>query len=157
QARGEAAAVLGRAAPPTFPPVRGTAGPPLPAAGGQANPRGERVLADEAGQPLRLGPAALTGAGVTGAAAQTDPEGLGTWYVTVDFRGSGGRAWAQVTGKAACAPAGDPARRVAIVLDKEIISSPQVDPQVACNVGIAGGAPPTPPPLTPPPSPPPPP
>src|SRR5262249_29096405 len=136
----QAAAVLGRTAQLTFHPVLGTARPPLPAAGGQANPRGERVLADEAGQPLRLGPAALTGAGGEGAAAQTDPEGLGTWYVTVDFRGSGGRAWAQVTGKAACAPAGDPARRVAIVLDKEIISSPQVDPQVACNVGIAGGA-----------------
>ena len=136
----QAAAVLGRTAQLTFHPVLGTARPPLPAAGGQANSRGERVLADEAGQPLRLGPAALTGAGVTGAAAQTDPEGLGTWYVTVDFRGSGGRAWAQVTGKAACAPAGDPARRVAIVLDKEIISSPQVDPQVACNVGIAGGS-----------------
>ncbi len=58
----------------------------------------------------------------------------------MDFRGSGQRAWAQLTGKAACAPAGDPARRVAIVLDNEIISSPQVDPQVACNVGIAGGS-----------------
>src|SRR5262249_58981304 len=124
QARGEAAAVLGRAAPPTFPPVRGTAGPPLPAAGGQANPRGERVLADEAGQPLRLGPAALTGAGVTGAAAQTDPEGLGTWYVTVDFRGSGGRAWARGAGKAACAPARDPAPRGAIRVGTGRSSSP---------------------------------
>ena len=59
----QAAAVLGRTAQLTFHPVLGTARPPLPAAGGQANPRGERVLADEAGQPLRLGPAALTGAG----------------------------------------------------------------------------------------------
>src|SRR5215813_368425 len=136
----QAAAVLGRTAQLTFHPVLGTARSPLPAAGDQANPRGELVLADEAGQPLRLGPAGLTGAGVKGAAAQTDPEGLGTWYVTIDFRSSGGQAWAQLTGNAACAPAGDPTRRVAIVLDREIISSPQVDPQVACNVGIAGGS-----------------
>jgi SecD/SecF fusion protein len=98
------------------------------------------VLADEGGQPLRLGPAGLTGEGVEGADAQTDPQGVGGWFVTMDFRGSGGRAWAQLTGKAACAPAGDPARRVAIVLDNEIISSPQVDPQVACDVGIVGGS-----------------
>jgi SecD/SecF fusion protein len=106
----------------------------------QANPRGELVLADEGGQPLRLGPAGVTGEGVAGADAQIDPQAAGGWFVTVDFRGSGERAWAHVTGKAACAPAGDPARRVAIVLDNEIISSPQVDPQVACNVGIAGGS-----------------
>jgi len=134
----QAAAVLGRTAQLTFHPVLGTARPLLPAAGGQANPRGELMLADEGGQPLRLGPAGLTGEGVAGADAQTDPEGLGGWFVTIDFRGSGGRAWAQLTGKAACAPAGDPARRVAIVLDNEIISSPQVDPQVACDVGIVG-------------------
>jgi len=136
----QAAAVLGRTAQLTFHPVLGTARPLLPAAGGQANPRGELMLADEGGQPLRLGPAGLTGEGVAGADAQTDPEGLGGWFVTIDFRGSGGRAWAQLTGKAACAPAGDPARRVAIVLDNEIISSPQVDPQVACDVGIVGGS-----------------
>lgn len=136
----KAAAVLGRTAQLTFHPVLGTARTLSPTAGGQANPRGELVLADEGGQPLRLGPAGLTGEGVKGAAPQTDPEGLGGWFVTVDFRGSGGPAWAQLTGRAACAPAGDPTRRVAIVLDKEIISSPQVDPQVACNVGITGGS-----------------
>jgi SecD/SecF fusion protein len=114
--------------------------PPTASAESTIDPRGERVLADEGGQPLRLGPAALTGAGVEGADAQTDPQGVGGWFVTIDFRGSGERAWAQLTGKAACSPPGDPARRVAIVLDNEIISSPQVDPQVACDVGIAGGS-----------------
>ncbi len=34
---------------------------------------------------------------------------------------------------------GDPARRVAIVLDDAVISSPQVDPSIACGAGIAGG------------------
>src|SRR5581483_6478088 len=37
------------------------------------------------------------------------------------------------------APAGDPTRRVAIVLDGKVISSPQVSPEVACNDGIGGG------------------
>jgi SecD/SecF fusion protein len=98
------------------------------------------VLADEGGQPLRLGRAGLTGEGVQGAEAQIDPQSAGSWFVAMDFRGSGQRAWEQLTGKAACAPGGDPGRRVAIVLDSEIISSPQVDPQVACNVGITGGS-----------------
>jgi SecD/SecF fusion protein len=106
----------------------------------QANPRGKLVLADEEGQPLRLGQAGLTGEGVQGAEAQIDPQSAGRWFVAMDFRGSGQRAWEQLTGKAACATAGDPGRRVAIVLDNEIISSPQVDPQVACSVGITGGS-----------------
>lgn len=37
-------------------------------------------------------------------------------------------------------PAGDPARRVAIVLDDKIISSPQIDPSVRCETGISGGS-----------------
>ncbi|MGH9267517.1 MAG: protein translocase subunit SecD, partial [Acidimicrobiales bacterium] len=45
----------------------------------------------------------------------------------------------ELTGTAACAPAGDPTRRVAIVLDRDVISSPQVSPQIACGVGITGG------------------
>ncbi|NYV78496.1 protein translocase subunit SecF, partial [Streptomyces sp. UH6] len=48
--------------------------------------------------------------------------------------------WARLTGEAACAAPGDPARRVAIVLDDRVISSPQVDPSVACGDGIPGGA-----------------
>lgn len=143
-----AAAVLGRTAQLTFHPVLGFSA--APGARASASPPDnppsqdshgkELVLADEGGQPLRLGPAGLTGEGVAGAAAQTGAEGAGAWFVSVDFRGAGERAWAKLTGKAACAPAGDPTRRVAIVLDKEIISSPQVDPQVACGVGIAGGS-----------------
>jgi SecD/SecF fusion protein len=58
--------------------------------------------------------------------------------VAIDFRGAGGGQWAELTGKAACEPPGDPKRRVAIVLDREIISSPQVDPSVACGMGISG-------------------
>ncbi|NLT56551.1 MAG: protein translocase subunit SecD [Actinomycetales bacterium] len=100
----------------------------------------ERVIEDETGQPIRIGPSALTGEVVDDAAAQTDPQqGLG-WFVTVDFRGSGSNAWKKLTAEAACSPDGDPRRRVAIVLDEQVISSPQVHTSVACNVGITGGS-----------------
>jgi SecD/SecF fusion protein len=158
-----AAELLGRTAQLTFHPVLGAEPPardrdragsaaPQPAPAGQdaapaptpgqpqADPRREAVLADESGQRLRLGPAALTGDGVSGADARSDPQQGLSWFVTIDFRGEGGQAWAQVTGEAACRPLGDPQRRVAIVLDSEIISSPQVDPAVRCGSGIAGGS-----------------
>ncbi|PNG19945.1 protein translocase subunit SecD [Streptomyces cahuitamycinicus] len=129
----EAADVLGRTAQLTFHPVLGAAEP------GQAPPERpkERTLPDESGQRLRLGPSALTGADVEGAEARIDQQGVGGWFVSVDFKDAGG--WADLTGAAACAPAGDPTRRVAIVLDDKVISSPQVDPSVACRTGITGG------------------
>ncbi|KAB8193051.1 protein translocase subunit SecD [Nonomuraea phyllanthi] len=96
------------------------------------------VLADESGQRLRLGPAMVSGDGVTDAAAGSDPQMGPGWFVTVDFRD--GAAWQELTGSAACQSPGDPRRRVAIVLDNEIISSPQVDPSVPCRTGIPGGS-----------------
>jgi SecD/SecF fusion protein len=145
----EAAEVIGRTAQLTFHPVleqvlpQPSASPtpsPAPSAEPSGSAEGERVLPDESGQDIRVGPAALTGEGVEGARAETDPQGLGGWFVSIDFRGSGGQAWQDITGKAACAPFGDPTRRVAIVLDDEVISSPQVDESVACDVGIPGGS-----------------
>ena len=98
------------------------------------------MLPDEERPAVRLGRSALTGEGVDGAQAELDPQGLGGWSVSVDFKGDGGRAWAELTGAAACAAPGDPTRRVAIVLDGQVISSPQVDPSVPCDVGITGGS-----------------
>ncbi|RZS43527.1 protein translocase subunit secF /protein translocase subunit secD [Herbihabitans rhizosphaerae] len=98
-----------------------------------------RELPDESGRPLRLGPAALSGEGVDKASANGNPQGAGS-LVNVEFTGDAGRGWQQLTGQAACAPPGDPARRVAIVLDDKVISSPQVDQKVACQVGITGGS-----------------
>lgn len=135
----EAAAVLGRTAQLTFHRVLGTSDTgetprPLP-----KRPR-ERVLHDETGQLLRLRTAALTGQEVKGAAARFDPQSGTGWHVTVDFDEPGRDQWARLTGEAACHPAGDPARRIAIVLDDKIISSPQVDPSVSCQAGIVGGS-----------------
>jgi SecD/SecF fusion protein len=140
----EANAVIGRTAQLTFHPVLGAPAAVRPGTGPVApspttEPAGGAQLPDESGQPLQLGPAVLTGDDVDGAEAITDPQ-IGRWQVTVDFRGSGQDKWADLTAEAACAPPGDPQRRVAIVLDEEVISSPQVDPTVACNTGIPGGS-----------------
>lgn len=131
----QAADVIGRTAQLTAHPVLGIE--PDPKAKAKA---GQIILPDEEGQPLRLGPAALTGQGVKSAQASIDQQNLGGWFVSIDFQGNGGTAWKDVTAKAACSPAGDPRRRVAIVLDNKVISSPHVNNDVACGVGIAGGS-----------------
>jgi SecD/SecF fusion protein len=137
-----AARAIGQQAQLSFHAVEGVASPQqLPQQGGRQpqgdlDPGPDFVLPDESGQPLRLAPAALTGEGVSGASPVLE---TGAWNVSVEFNGTGEDAWTNLTAKAACAPAGAPQRRVAIVLDQRIISSPQVDPTVACNVGIVGG------------------
>ncbi|WP_197022247.1 protein translocase subunit SecD [Candidatus Blastococcus massiliensis] len=136
----EAVEVIGRTAQLTFHEVLGFAEPDSPESDPEtAAPDEELVLPDEDGAPLRLSPPALTGEGVDDAGAGSDlASGIG-WFVTVDFTGSGRTAWEQLTGQAACAPLNDPTRRVAIVLDGEVISSPAVNPDVPCGVGITGG------------------
>ena len=120
----EAVAVIGKTAQLTFHPI-------VPAESA------ERTLPDETGAALPLGPPSLTGNDVSTARAGIAGEFSVVWQVEVDFRND--RAWAELTGTAACAPAGDPARRIAIVLDDRVVSSPQVSPGIACNQGITGG------------------
>ena len=127
----EAAKVIGKTAQLTFHAVR----PHVPG-GDEATPS---TQVDETGQPLRIASASLTGDDVKGADAITEPQ-LGRWQVSVDFRGAGQAKWAELTGRAACSPPGDPQRRIAIVLDGKVISSPQVETDVACDTGIAGGS-----------------
>ncbi|MFC8085815.1 protein translocase subunit SecD [Streptomyces sp. NPDC057340] len=140
----KAADVLGRTAQLSVHSVLGPAENAGDGAGGKdekaSGADGERVLPDESGQSLRLKDATLTGQDVKGADARFDQQGGAGWHVTVDFKDEGSDRWARVTGEAACHPAGDPQRRVAIVLDNKIISSPQVDPSVSCGAGITGGS-----------------
>ncbi|OIJ88501.1 protein translocase subunit SecD [Streptomyces colonosanans] len=136
----KAADVLGRTAQLTFHQVLGAADSADDTGRPEPKRPGERVLADESGQRLRLQDAALTGKDVKGADAQFDQQGGAGWHVALDFKGAGRDGWARLTGEAACHPAGDPTRRVAIVLDDTVISSPQVDPSVACRSGISGGS-----------------
>jgi SecD/SecF fusion protein len=121
---GDAIAVIGRTAQLTFHPVVGTGGD-------------GRSLPDEHGQPITLGPAALDGRLISKAQASIGQ--FGEWGINVDFRGDGPKAWRDLTAKAACATPGDPARRVAIVLDDKVISSPQVVPEIGCGVGMPDG------------------
>ncbi|MFB8245739.1 protein translocase subunit SecD [Streptomyces sp. NPDC055952] len=136
----KAADVLGRTAQLSVHPVTGLGDSGTDGSAPRPKQPRERVLPDESGRPLRLGPAALTGRDVQGADARFDQQSGAGWHVTVDFDASGRDRWGRLTGTAACHPAGHPERRVAIVLDEKVISSPQVDPSVACEAGITGGA-----------------
>jgi SecD/SecF fusion protein len=133
----EAARTIGRTAQLTFHPVVAAA------EAGTATttaPDGSRVIADESGALLRLGPPAITGDLVSSAEVGSDPQRGSAWYVSLGFGGAGADRWQKLTADAACSAVGDPSRRVAIVLDGAVISSPQVDPSIACGTGIPGGA-----------------
>ncbi|MGW8884967.1 protein translocase subunit SecD [Streptomyces sp. NPDC055749] len=130
----KAADVLGRTAQLTFHAVQG-AGTPA-----KEGDKGTVSLPDEQGRLLALGPAQLSGAGVKDATAVFDAQQGAGWTVDLDFHKDAARHWTGLTGQAACHPVQDDRRRVAIVLDQQVISSPQVDPSVGCDVGIPSGS-----------------
>ncbi len=90
---------------------------------------------------VRLGPAVMSGSDVSGASAQL-PSGTAAlaWQVSLDLSSDGAKKFQDITGKLACNPAGDPKRRLAIVLDRVVESSPQAGEDVQCNQGISGGS-----------------
>ncbi|MER7913813.1 protein translocase subunit SecD [Streptomyces sp. NPDC096068] len=134
----KAAETIGRTAQLTFHAVTGgTEGPAGPAAAD-----GTRVLADPdaPGRFLTLAAPALTGDGVESAEAVLDATSGRGWTVDLSFRDRAAGDWARITGAAACASPGDPARRVAIVLDDRIVSAPAMQTGVPCGAGIGGGS-----------------
>lgn len=90
-------------------------------------------------QVLQLGPAELEGADVADAVPLFDTQSA-TWAVSLDLTASGGEEFAAMTANAASFPVGDPRRQIAIVLDGEVISAPQVNPGVSPETGITGGS-----------------
>ncbi|MFF4169431.1 protein translocase subunit SecD [Streptomyces sp. NPDC001744] len=134
----QAAATIGRTAQLTFHAVTGEA----PGPAGPAAADGTRVLADPdgPGRFLSLAAPALTGDGVKGAEAVLDSTSGRGWTVDLSFRDGAAGDWARITGDAACAAQGDPARRVAIVLDDKIVSAPGMEAGVPCGAGIGGGS-----------------
>ncbi|MFI9122056.1 protein translocase subunit SecD [Streptomyces bikiniensis] len=133
-----AAETIGRTAQLTFHAVTGEAkGPEGPAAAD-----GARVLADPDAPArfLALAAPALTGDGVESAEAVLDTTSGRGWTVDLSFRDRAAGDWARITGAAACASPGDPARRVAIVLDDRIVSAPGMQNGVPCGAGIGGGS-----------------
>jgi SecD/SecF fusion protein len=134
----QASEAIGRTAQLTFHEVLGVEQTP-PAEGDEPDPEtGEQVILDEQGGPIRVGPVVMTGESVGDAEGVLDPQ-TARWSVTIDFVADGPDTWQQMTADAACFPSGDPQRRIAIVLDGETISSPQVNETVPCGVGIPGG------------------
>ncbi|TRV78815.1 protein translocase subunit SecD [Streptomyces sp. 130] len=130
----KAAEVIGKTAQLTFHAVQGP-GKEKAAGDGKG-----LTLPDEQGRELDLGPAALSGAGVKEASASFDAQQGAGWTVSLDFHKDAGREWTRLTGEAACHPVQDERRRVAIVLDKRVISSPQVSPTVSCGTGLPSGS-----------------
>jgi SecD/SecF fusion protein len=98
-----------------------------------------QVLPSDQGDTIEVGPTVIQGEEISGASAVQRDQSV-EWVVAIDFNGKGGDTWADITGKAACNPSGDPKRRIAIVLDGEVISSPEVNTDVGCDVGIRGGS-----------------
>ncbi len=122
----EAAKVIGQTAQLSFHEV-------LSAGDAQTKPGdGEKLLPDETGQPLLLGPALLDGNGVSDASATTDQQSLGQWNVNVKFNGQGSGGWGELV-NSACTNQ-NAGNRVAIVLDDKVISSPGVVPEL-CRSG----------------------
>lgn len=129
----EAVAAIGRTAQLTFHSVIAS----YPAG---AVPEEEEglILPGGPGEDLVLGPVAVSGEQVETAGGLFDTLN-GQWVVNVTFRSDGADAWTELTSEAACALPSEAARRVAIVLDSEVISSPGVALDVACGTGITGG------------------
>ncbi|MFF2407556.1 protein translocase subunit SecD [Streptomyces sp. NPDC058092] len=142
----KAAEVIGRTAQLSFHAVQGPGTQKDDKAGTEPDDKADGTtgdgltLPDEEGRPLALGPTRLSGAGVKDATAAFDAQQGAGWTVSLDFHKKAGRDWTRLTGEAACHPVQDDRRRVAIVLDQQIISSPQVSPSVGCNVGLPSGS-----------------
>ncbi|MGH8952934.1 MAG: protein translocase subunit SecD [Acidimicrobiia bacterium] len=130
----QALEVIGRTAQLTFHPVLESV-----ATGSEPADPDAIVLPGEQGEDLVLGPAAVSGEQVESAASIFDSQGSGLWAVSIAFLPEGEQQWAELTAEAACAPVGDPMRRIAIVLDETVLSSPGVSTSVQCDVGITGG------------------
>jgi SecD/SecF fusion protein len=131
----EAIEVIGQTAQLTFHPVLDTV------AQGEEAPEGGTVVDDEDGLPIVIGPARLTGEDVKDAIPLFETSGTisGVWVVQVNFQSEGEQKWADLTREAACESFGSPKRRIAILLDDQVITSPQVSTNVPCAAGITGG------------------
>ena len=126
----EAVETIGRTAQLTMHPVVATAA----TADAEPTEEGNVVLQDvDQGGYLELGPVALEGEDITSAESQQNPNRVDR-VVVVEFDSTGSREFGELSATAACAQ-GDQ-RRIAIVLDDEIISSPEV--QVPCGGRITG-------------------
>jgi SecD/SecF fusion protein len=125
----EAARVIGRTAQLGFHVVQGPGRPDTPAREGASQ------VDDEDGSPILIGPLVLDGNGVQDARAEMQESGVGSWVVSVTFNGSGAPHWRDLVDRACTTPEGN--QRIAILLDREVISSPAVQPELCSGAGSA--------------------
>lgn len=100
--------------------------------------RPSAVTGESISEVLLLGPARLRGADVAEAIPGFDTN-RSQWVVSLDLTPDGGDAFAALTGEAAAAPVGAVARQIAIVLDGDVVTAPEVNADVVPGVGITGG------------------
>lgn len=127
----EARSAIGQTAQLRFHEVLGPAekepdpqNPPEPGAAG--------VYLDEDGTPIKLGESQLDGNGVDDASAG-QPQNQSNWVVNVQFNSNGVEGWRALV-NAACANI-EGGQRIAITLDQNVISSPQVQPDLCAGPG----------------------
>lgn len=87
-----------------------------------------------------VGPAQLSGADLDSALAgfAGGSTSIAQWQVQLDLSNEGAAKFQAMTRAAAAYPVADPRRQIAIVLDGEVVSAPQVAADVDPNIGIAG-------------------
>ncbi len=123
----EAAKVIGQTAQLGFHVVRGMGAP------GLEPTKDGRVVKDEDGNAILVGPQVLDGNGVKDARPEQPQNSLGQWVVGVTFNGAGAPQWRQLVQEACATDAGG--RRIAIMLDQKVISSPTVQPDLCATPG----------------------
>ena len=111
------------------------------------DPTREAWLAEyaEDGSVLRVyhvGPSQLSGADLDSALAgfAGGASSIAQWQVQLDLSTGGADKFQELTKDAASYPIGDVRRQIAIVLDGDVVSAPQVNNDVDPNVGISGGS-----------------
>lgn len=82
---------------------------------------------------LQLGPVRLGNDEIESAEPEWDTSGS-QWEVHLGFTDEGAESWNKVSGEAACFQQGVHRRRIAIVVDGEVVSAPEVPLDVACEV-----------------------
>ena len=98
-------------------------------------------LQGQDGLVYKVGPAFLTGADITGAEAGFNSGFSGGSGFVVDpaFTSDGGEKFRNATAELSLFPISDPRRQMAIVVDGEVVSAPQIAAEVAPGEGLDPG------------------
>ena len=122
-----------------------TAEQATPKCGADALADQEVVYLDQAGSTkYRLGPVVINGDDVTKASAVlsggTQTQVVQQWVVNFDLNKDGSKAFGDLTTTLATLPQSDPQKRIAIVVDRAVISAPAVQSPITGGSGqISGG------------------